>query len=86
MIINNNDHYDINNDVIKSAGLEFFCLTGVIPKVSNMNYKNAFSDEFRSQEDIMRFKFVLTNPPYGGDKNKKNGAQAKRKKIMEDLY
>jgi type I restriction enzyme S subunit len=75
-------HYDINNDVIKSAGLEFFCLTGVIPKVFNMTYKNAFNDEFRNQDDYMRFKYVLTNPPYGGDKNKKNGAQAKRKKIM----
>lgn len=28
--INNVHHYDMNEDVIKSAGLEFFCLTGEI--------------------------------------------------------
>ncbi len=67
-------HFDMNEDVIKLAGLEFFCLTGVIP---NMNYKNSFTDEFGGK----KYKYILTNPPYGGDKNKKTDSQFKREKL-----
>ena len=75
-------HYDMNEDVIKSAGLEFFCLTGELPSKDNLAYKNSFSDEFlncRGQK--MVFDYVITNPPYGGDGNKSKQSQTKRDKI-----
>jgi type I restriction-modification system DNA methylase subunit len=83
--INNIYHYDMNEDVIKSAGLEFFCLTGVIPDMSiNLQYKNSFTDEFETdKKDRITYDLVITNPPYGGDKNKQTGTQIKRGKIEE---
>ena len=77
--INKIHHYDMNEDVIKSAGLEFFCLTGSLPNIDNLQYKNSFNDEF----DNKKFKYPLTNPPYGGDKNNTTDAQNKRDKIKE---
>jgi type I restriction-modification system DNA methylase subunit len=77
--INKIYHYDMNEDVIKSAGLEFFCLTGVLPNMNNLKYKNSFTDEFNG----LKFKYPLTNPPYGGDKNSKTEAQSKRDKVKE---
>ena len=74
-------HFDINEDVIKSAALEFFCLTGEIPNKNNLGYRNAFMDEFENK----KYKFVITNPPYGGDKNKKSERQIKRGKIKKAL-
>ena len=72
-------HFDMNEDVIKSAGLEFFCLTGVLPKKANLQYKNSFTDDFGNK----KYKYPLTNPPYGGDKNKKSDTQEKRDKVKE---
>ena len=77
--INKISHFDMNEDVIKSAGLEFFCLTGVLPNMDNLKYKNSFTDEFNGK----KYKYPLTNPPYGGDKNKKSEAQSKREKVKE---
>ena len=77
--INKISHFDMNEDVIKSAGLEFFCLTGVLPNMDNLKYKNSFTDEFNGQ----KYKYPLTNPPYGGDKQKKTEAQKKRTKVKE---
>jgi type I restriction enzyme S subunit len=77
--INKISHFDMNEDVIKSAGLEFFCLTGVLPNMDNLKYKNSFTDEFNGQ----KYKYPLTNPPYGGDKSSKTEAQNKREKIKE---
>jgi type I restriction-modification system DNA methylase subunit len=77
--INKIYHFDMNEDVIKSAGLEFFCLTGVFPNMENLRYKNSFTDEFSNE----KYKYPLTNPPYGGDKNKKTEAQIKREKVKE---
>ena len=71
--VNNIFHYDINEDVLKAAALEIFCLTGKIPNMANIAYKNSFKTEF-----VERPKYILTNPPYGGDKNKKTQAQEKR--------
>ena len=72
-------HYDINEDVIKTACLETFCITSEIPIIDNFKYKNAFTDEF----DNMVFKYIMTNPPYGGDKNVKNDIQKKQEKIKK---
>jgi type I restriction-modification system DNA methylase subunit len=77
--INKIYHYDMNEDVIKSAGLEFFCLTGVLPNMSNLKYKNSFTDEFNGS----KYEYIFTNPPYGGDKSSKTEAQTKRDKVKE---
>ena len=76
--INKIHHYDMNEDVIKSAGLELFCLTGELP-MNNIKYKNSFTDEFNNE----KYMYPITNPPYGGDKNKKTIAQEKNEKIKE---
>jgi len=76
-------HFDINQDVIKSAGLEFFCLTGTLPDMkNNLCYANSFVDSNNIFKDT-KYKYVVTNPPYGGDKNKESDAQVKRIKIKE---
>ena len=73
-------HFDMNEDVIKSAGLEFFCLTGVLPDMkNNLGYKNSFTDDFLKK----KYKYPITNPPYGGDKNSKTVVQEKGEKIKE---
>jgi restriction endonuclease S subunit len=77
--INKINHFDMNADVIKSAGLEIFCLTGIFPNKNNLCYKNSFREDF----DNTKYKYPITNPPYGGDKNKKSTAQEKRDKIKE---
>ena len=78
--INKIYHYDMNEDVIKSAALELFCLTGVLPNMKdNLTYKNSFTDEF----EYKKFMNVITNPPYGGDKISKSDALIKRKKIID---
>jgi len=78
--INNIYHFDMNEDVIKSAGLEFFCLTGEFPNMdNNLKYKNSFTDEFNNK----KFQYILTNPPYGGDKICKTERSKKRDKIKE---
>jgi len=78
--INKVFHYDMNEDVIKSAGLEFFCLTGQIPNMGeNIKYKNSFSDEFEDK----KYDYVITNPPYGGDKIKQSETQIKRTKLKK---
>jgi restriction endonuclease S subunit len=78
--INKIYHFDMNEDVVKSAGLEFFCLTGILPNMKdNLAYRNTFTDSFNNK----KFMNVITNPPYGGDKIKQSSAQIKRKKIKE---
>lgn len=80
-------HFDMNEDVIKAAALEFLCLTGEIPDIGNktsshishIRYANSFADEFNNK----KFKKIYTNPPYGGDDNKKNQQQSKRDKVKK---
>ena len=77
-------HFDMNEDVIKSAGLEFFCLTGVLPVMkNNLGYKNSFTDNFVKDKEYKKYKYPITNPPYGGDKNSKTVVQEKGEKIKE---
>ena len=73
-------HFDMNEDVVKSSGLEFFCLTGELPNMdNNFKLKNSFTDNF----DNKKFMNVITNPPYGGDKIMQSKTQDKKKKIKE---
>ncbi len=78
-------HYDMNEDVVKSAGLEFFCLTCVLPNPKQLFYKNSFTDNFEDDQGLRKYHYVLTNPPYGGDKNSKSAAQEKRDKVKAFL-
>jgi len=83
-------HYDMNEDVIRSAALELLCMTGSLPIVANgsdgndndahMGYKNSFNDEFKDH----KFPLIYTNPPYGGDDNKGTNIK-KRKKLITHL-
>jgi len=70
-------HYDMNDDVIKSAWLEMFCLTGEIPDENNIQYRNSFTNEFEDK----KYKMIVTNPPYGGDKTSETNTQLKQSKI-----
>jgi type I restriction enzyme S subunit len=82
--INKIYHYDMNEDVINSAALEFFCLTRILPNMSNLRYANSFTDEFVGHtNELLKYKYVFTNPPYGGDKNVKTEAQIKREIVKE---
>jgi type I restriction-modification system DNA methylase subunit len=75
--INNIYHYDINEDVIKSAGLELFCLSnGNIIPVDNLKVENSFKNEFSNK----KFNYIITNPPYGSTSNKTQD-KIKRDKI-----
>ena len=78
-------HYDMNEDVVKSAGLEFLLLTEQFPNMrENISSRNSFTSEFSGDDNKPRkYKYVLTNPPYGGDKNSKSEIQLKREKIKD---
>ena len=62
------NHFDMNEDVIKSAMLEFYCLTGEFSHKNNMKCINSFQYDFGHK----KYHYIVTNPPYGGDKNKKS--------------
>ena len=83
--INKIHHYDTSQYAIESAGFELFCLTGELPNNNNVKYKNSFTDEFDGQ----KYKYIITNPPYGGDKYVKTYAQTNRdiikKYIIDNL-
>lgn len=75
--INNIYHYDINEDVIKSAGLELFCLSnGNIIPGDNLKVENSFKNDFSNK----KFNYIITNPPYGSTSNKTQD-KIKRDKI-----
>ena len=80
--LNNIYHYDINEDVLKSARLELFCLSGgVFPNDNNVRRTNSFKQEFNNN----KFDLILTNPPYGGDKIATSAKKEKRDKIIKFL-
>jgi len=81
--INNIYHFDINDDVLKSASLELFCLSGgEIPDMkNNIKRTNSFKQEFK--DDYGKFDLILTNPPYGGDKIATSIRKEKREKIIK---
>jgi type I restriction-modification system DNA methylase subunit len=76
--IDNIYHYDMNEEVIMSAGLEILCLTGELPNYeNNLKSINTFTYEFDR-----KFKNIFTNPPYGGDKDEKTDKVKKNDKIV----
>ena len=80
--LNNIYHFDINEDVLKSARLELFCLSqGVFPNmIHNVKRTNSFKQDFR---DIGKFDLIMTNPPYGGDKIGTSAKKEKRDKLIK---
>jgi type I restriction-modification system DNA methylase subunit len=75
-------HFDINEDVLKSARLELFCLSqGVFPNMkNNVKRTNSFKEDFK---DIGKFDLIITNMPYGGDKISTSAKKEKRDKIIK---
>lgn len=72
-------HFDMNNDVVRYAALELMCLTHALPNMcDNMICENSFATERFS-----KYKYVCTNPPYGGD-NIAESASQKMRKILKD--
>lgn len=83
-------HYDINHDVLNSAALEFMCLTETKPNAGdygNIKYNNAFESDFAytgtMRDDVMKFKYIITNPPYGGDTIKTSENKDRNAKISD---
>jgi type I restriction-modification system DNA methylase subunit len=62
--LHNIHHYDANPDVIKYVKLEFYCTTGDFNSSSNVAVHNAFTYHYNK----LKFDYIVTNPPYGGDK------------------
>jgi type I restriction-modification system DNA methylase subunit len=74
-------HFDINEDVLKSARLELFCLSqGIFSNMNNVKRTNSFKEDFR---DIGKFDIIMTNPPYGGDRTVTSAKKEKRDKIIK---
>jgi type I restriction-modification system DNA methylase subunit len=79
--VNGIKHFDMEETVTKMAGLEIFAITGHFPNNEN-NFKkiNTFSSNFNE-----KFDYVITNPPYGGDKLSKSSNQMKIEIILNKL-
>lgn len=75
-------HFDMNKDVVQISALETFALTHTIPNMKN-NFKrtNSFKDEYNKK----KFKYIFSNPPYGGDKNKGSLQITNIKDVMSEL-
>ncbi len=84
--VNNIYHFDMEQNVVNMTGLELFAITGNFPKQNtNFDRTNSFQFNFNNKNNNVNnyFDFVLTNPPYGGDKTSKNEIQIKNEKLME---
>ena len=81
--VDNIYHFDMEESVINMTGLEMFAVTGAFPKrVRNYERVNSFTYEFPdSKNGYKKYHYVISNPPYGGDKTTKSAEQIKRDKI-----
>ena len=84
--VDNIYHFDMEETVINMTGLEMFAITNCFPDREN-NYKreNSFTNEFNKDGKPMKFKFIISNPPYGGDKTERNAEQQRRDKILSKI-
>jgi type I restriction-modification system DNA methylase subunit len=72
-------HFDMDQGVISMAGLEMFALTGYFPKrINNYNRINSFTNEFMDGTNSLKYDYIITNPPYGGDEIEKSPDQIER--------
>lgn len=82
--IQNISHYDLSEDVVKSASLEMFVLTGIFPSVgSSGDFKR--TNSFEHNYGDKKYMYIISNPPYGGDKNKKNAEQQGIDKLIAKI-
>ena len=82
--VDNIYHFDMEESVVNMTGLEMFAVTGSFPK-RGRNYErvNSFTYEFPdSKNGYNKYNYVISNPPYGGDKTTKSAEQIKRDKII----
>ena len=78
---NNNkvNHWDMAEDVVKIAGTEYFSITGLFPEYGKQFKRvNSFKNEVLQEYD-----YVMSNPPYGGDKTNKTSEMIKREYIIK---
>jgi restriction endonuclease S subunit len=83
--VDNIYHFDMEESVVNMTGLEMFAVTGSFPKRGDYNYRreNSFTYEFPdSMNGYKKYHYVISNPPYGGDKTTKSAEQIKRDKII----
>ena len=86
--VDNIYHFDMEESVVNMTGLEMFAITGYFPKREdkhNFWRQNSFKEEIEGHNKISNYDYVFSNPPYGGDKNKKNAEDIKRDKIIAYL-
>jgi methylase of polypeptide subunit release factors len=80
-------HMDMNEDVVKIAGLEYFTFAGKFPvcNASRSDDENVqfFRDNTFQHEFTSKFDYIFTNPPYGGDKSVKKPEVLNNDKIIE---
>ena len=83
--INNIYHCDMEASVVNMTGLEMFALTNYFPKTDEKTFisTNSFTWEFAGSNNMpMKWFYIFTNPPYGGDKTNKCAEQIKRDKLI----
>ena len=72
-------HWDMAEDVVKIAGTEYFSITGHFPDYGNQFKRvNSFKNEILETYD-----YVMSNPPYGGDKTNKTSEMIKKELIIK---
>jgi type I restriction-modification system DNA methylase subunit len=71
-------HWDMAEDVVKIAGIEYFSICNNFPSTNNFSKGNSFSCKIKPEYD-----FCISNPPYGGDKSKKTSEIIKKEYIIE---
>jgi len=73
-------HFDMAENVVKIAGVEFYSQTGFFPEMDTQFGRiNSFTYEFTEQFDR-----IFSNPPYGGDKNNKSPEILRLESILEE--
>jgi restriction endonuclease S subunit len=72
------NHYDVNQDVVNNAKLEAFCLTHQLIGKCNFDTRNSFTEEYCG-----KYKLIISNPPYGGDKSSETTEMKEYKTIIE---
>lgn len=75
------NHYDLSNNVIKMAKLEIFTLTHTFADRDKVKKINSFTHGFNNLFDI-----ILSNPPYGGDKNEKTPELKDNEKLINHIH
>jgi type I restriction-modification system DNA methylase subunit len=72
-------HWDMAEDVVKIAGTEYFSITGHFPEYGKQFKRvNSFKNE-----ELGKYDYVMSNPPYGGDKTNKTSEMIKKELVIK---